>query len=108
MADAGIQVVLPVSWGGEFPDKAFRTPVLFGLVEANARLGVPLRIGMFDDTSSQMAEYGDYLDDGRVNGSSYQLTQTISLAAAGERLLLLRPQNQTLSSSLFHATSGRW
>lgn len=59
---AGIDVVLPVSWGDN-PSPWFRTNVLQNLVEANRQLDSPLRIGLFDDTSSEVREYRDYADN---------------------------------------------
>jgi len=67
---AGIGIVLPVSWG-EHPTPWFRTGVLQALVEANRLLDTPLRIGLFDDTSSEVGEYNDYLDNGLFDGSRY-------------------------------------
>ncbi len=67
---AGIGIVLPVSWG-DHSSPWFRTGVLQALVEANRLLDSPLRIGLFDDTTSEVGEYNDYLDNGRFDGSVY-------------------------------------
>lgn len=67
---AGIDIVLPVCWG-EYPGAWFRTGVLANLVEANRRLDPPLRIGLFDDTSSEVDEYRDYADNREFDGSAY-------------------------------------
>lgn len=67
---AGIDIVLPVSWG-DHPFPWFRTAVLAGLVEANRQLDPPLRIGLFDDTTSQVSEYRDYADNQRFDASAY-------------------------------------
>lgn len=67
---AGIDIVLPVSWG-EYPGGYFRTAVLHELVEANRQFDPPLRIGLFDDTSSEVNEYRDYADNRQFDGSAY-------------------------------------
>ncbi|GAC1545542.1 MAG: hypothetical protein NVS2B7_20320 [Herpetosiphon sp.] len=81
MKEAGVQVALPVNWGA-YPDGAFGADRLQGLVAANTQQGKPLKIGLFDDTSSESAEWNDYQDDHEVNGSNYRLKPEIPLADA--------------------------
>jgi hypothetical protein len=72
MALAGIDLVLPVSWG-DTPYPWFHTAALQGLVEANRVAGSPLRIGLFDDTSSEVSEYNDFLDNQEFDGSAWTM-----------------------------------
>ncbi len=67
---AGIDIVLPVSWG-DTPIPWFHTAVLRELVAANRLLDPPLRIGLFDDTTSEASEYRDFADNGQFDGSTY-------------------------------------
>lgn len=67
---AGIDVILPVSWG-DTPHPWFDTPALQGLVEANRMIDPPLRIGLFDDTTSEISEYNDFLDNQEFDGSAW-------------------------------------
>ena len=69
---AGIDVILPVSWG-DTPYPWFDTAALAGLVEANRAIDPPLRIGLFDDTSSEVSEYNDFLDNQQFDGSAWTL-----------------------------------
>lgn len=66
---AGIEIVLPVSWG-ESRLPWFRTPALQELVGANRLFDPPLRIGLFDDTSSEVYEYRDHADNGSFDYSA--------------------------------------
>jgi hypothetical protein len=67
---AGIEVVLPVSWG-DYPAPWFQTHLLQGLVEADRQMDPPLHIGLFDDTSSEVDEYRDFADNRQLDGSAY-------------------------------------
>ncbi len=67
---AGIDIVLPVSWG-DYPAPWFQTHVLQALVEANRQMEPPLRIGLFDDTTSEVCEYRDFADNQQFDGSAY-------------------------------------
>ncbi len=67
---AGIDVVLPVDWG-DTPMPWFQTSTLQALVEANRQMDPPLKIGLFDDDTSESAEYRDYMDNQRFDGSTY-------------------------------------
>jgi hypothetical protein len=70
---AGIEIVLPVSWGdSRLP--WFRTALLRNLVEANRQLDPPMRIGLFDDTTSEVREYRDFADNQRFDYSGYSET----------------------------------
>ncbi len=79
MRRAGVEWVFPVSWG-DYPAPWFRTEVLTRLVEANRRLGVPLKIGLFDDSTSEASEYNDRADDGAVNASRYESLDPLPLS----------------------------
>ncbi len=67
---AGIDIVLPVSWG-DTPMPWFQTSTLQNLVEANRQMDPPLKIGLFDDDTSESAEFRDYADNQQFDGSTY-------------------------------------
>ncbi len=108
---AGIDVVLPVSWG-ENPQSWFRTDVLAGLVETNRQLGNPLRIGLFDDTSSEVREYRDLADNQRFDGSNYSgqgVPLDLSDPVAGYLFYdrKIRPFFQTIPQEMWATHNGR-
>ncbi|MBN1483566.1 MAG: DUF5010 domain-containing protein [Chloroflexia bacterium] len=67
---AGIEIILPVSWG-DTRHPWFCTEQLRLLVEANRQLDPPLRIALFDDTTSERYEYHDYADNRLLDYSNY-------------------------------------
>ncbi len=108
---AGVDIVLPVSWG-EHPFPWFRTRWLVRLVEANRELGSPLKIGLFDDTTSEVCEYRDYADNGRLDNSSYfgtgpalDLRQAMSGFFFYDRKI--RPFFQTIPQEMWATHDGR-
>jgi len=108
---AGVQIVLPVSWG-DHPFPWFRTRWLLRLVEANRTLDPPLKIGLFDDTTSEVCEYRDYADNGRLDNSSYfgtgpalDLRQAISGFFFYDRKI--RPFFQTIPQEMWATHDGR-
>lgn len=109
---AGIDVVLPVSWG-DSPSPWFRTAALQGLVEANRTLGSPLRIGLFDDTTSEISEYNDFLDNQEFDGSAWVYLGgaplDLSDPAAGFFFYdrKIRPFFQTIPQEMWATHNGR-
>lgn len=111
MQRAGIDIVLPVSWGEHvFP--WFRTSVLRELVEANRQMETPLRIGLFDDTTSELAEYNDFADNREFDHSAYTfkgLPLDLSDPAAGFFFYdrKIKPFFQTIPLEMWATHDGR-
>lgn len=108
---AGIDIVLPVSWG-DTPYHWFDTNALQGLVEANRTLDSPLRIGLFDDTTSEVSEYNDFLDNQAFDGSAWVYPGApldLSDPAAGFFFYdrKIRPFFQTIPQEMWATHDGR-
>jgi hypothetical protein len=109
---AGIDVVLPVSWG-DGPSPWFRTNVLQNLVESNRQLDNPLRIGLFDDTSSEVREYHDYADNHLLDYSAYYAQDAPPLDLQDQRSGFffydrkIRPFFETIPQEMWATHDGR-
>jgi len=79
---AGFDYIFPVSWGERYQSPWFRQSVLTRLVDAVRTTGSPIKIGLYDDTQSQAAEWNADSGRGYVNSTTDPNLQ-LSLAAPG-------------------------
>jgi hypothetical protein len=70
MASAGIDHVYPVSWGENYQSAYFRQSVLYRLRDAINAIGSPLKVGMYDDTQSEAAEWNADNGRGYINSTT--------------------------------------
>lgn len=70
MATAGIDQIYPVSWGQGYQPAYFQQSVLFRLRDAINNLGSPIKVGMYDDTQSEAAEWNADNGRGYVNSET--------------------------------------
>lgn len=66
----GIDYAFPVSWGENYQSNYFKQSVLSRMVDAIRQLGSPIKIGLYDDTTSEAAEWN------ADNGRGYVVSET--------------------------------
>jgi len=105
MMRAGIDYVFPVCWGDHPTMPYFRISVLSNLAEAIRDTGSSIKVGLFDDTTSECAEWNYYNGRGYASSPSMPLDDANNWQYFYERKI--RPFFQTLPTSLWATHNGR-
>lgn len=96
MKTAGIDYVFPVSWGEKYQTAYFKQSVLSRLVDAIRNTASPLKVGLYDDTQSEAAEWNADNGRGYVNSTTDPNRTLARLRKCS--VLLLQPEDQAVFS----------
>lgn len=105
MMRAGIDYVFPVCWGDQPNMPYFRISSLSNLVDAIRDTGSSIKVGLFDDSTSECAEWNYYNGRDYAPSPSMPLDNEDNWQYFYERKI--KPFFQTIPSSLWATHNGR-
>jgi hypothetical protein len=105
MMRAGIDYIFPVCWGDHPTMPYFRISVLSSLAEAIRDTGSAIKVGLFDDTTSECAEWNYYKGRGYTPDPPMPLDDANNWQYFYERKI--KPFFQTIPNSLWATHNGR-